>query len=341
MKSAWVTGKNRIEIREQDVAQPETGEVLVNIKACGICGTDLHFFRDFFRGEPVPVGHEISGLVEDVGPSVHGIEKGDRVVVQNNVICGRCTSCLNGEWDRCLNIQTYMNDRAGMAEYITVPREMVVPFESLSFVQAAAAEPVTVALDLLRQTKVDIGQDVLVSGPGMIGLSCVRLLKLSGAGRVAVLGRSENTPRGKKRAQAAVLMGADFVYDTDDQDWKEKIQKDFPRGFHRIVVTSPPATIRDTLDHAAFGAWVVFNGISFAEEDLTFNANNFHFNKLRLIASHAIPNWGFPKAFELIKGGQLDVAQLITHTVPFPNVKEAVETASSREMGVIKVVVTF
>jgi len=341
MKSAWVAGKNRVEIREQAVASPGQGEVVVKIKACGICGTDLHFYRDYPNDEPVPLGHEISGIVEDFGSSITGFKKGDSVVVQNNVICGRCTSCLNGEWDRCLNIQTYMNDRAGMSEYITVSREMVLPFESLNFVQAVAAEPVTVALDLMRQADPEIYQDVLVSGPGMIGLSCVRLAKMSGARRVAVLGRAKESPRGRKRLNVASLMGADRVYDTDEPGWKEKINGDFPEGFQRIIVTSPPATIPDTLELAAFGAWVVYNGISFSDETLTFNANSFHFKKLRLIASHAIPNWGFPRAFDLIRDKQIDTEQLVTHIIPFPNVQEAIETAASRELEVIKVVVTF
>jgi len=341
MKSAWVTGKNRIEIREQNISPPGPGEVLVKIRACGICGTDLHFYQDYPEGAPMPLGHEVSGIVEDFGLAVTGLKKGDMVVVQNNVICGRCTSCLNGEWDRCLNIQTYMNDRAGMAEYLMVPREMVLPFESLDFVLAAVAEPVTVALDLMKQADLDIYQDVLVSGPGMIGLSCVRLAKLSGARRVAVLGRTNTSPRGRKRLEAASRMGADRVYDTDEPEWKEEIKGDFPGGFQRIIVTSPPSTIPDTLELAAFGARVVYNGISFSEETLSFNANSFHFKKLRLIASHAIPNWGFPRAFELIREKQFDIEQLVTHTIPFPNVEEAVETASSRKLEVIKVVVTF
>jgi len=341
MKSAWVTGKNRIDVREQDISPPGPGEVLVKIKACGICGTDLHFYHDYPKGTPIPLGHEVSGIVEDFGSSVTGLKKGDMVVVQNNVICGRCSSCLNGEWDRCLNIQTYMNDRAGMAEYLAVPRDMVLPFESLDFVQAAVAEPVTVALDLMKQADLDIYQDVLVSGPGIIGLSCVRLAKLSGARRVAVLGRAKKSPRGRKRLEAAFQMGADRVYDTDEPGWKEEIKGDFTRGFQRVIITSPPSTIPATLDLAAFGAWVVYNGISFSDETLSFNANSFHFKKLRLIASHAIPNWGFPRAFDLIRDKQIDTEHLVTHIFTFPNVEDAVKTASSRELEVIKVIVTF
>ncbi len=341
MKSAWVTGRNRIEIREQDISHPGPGEVLVKIKACGICGTDLHFYRDYPYGKPIPLGHEVSGIVVDFGPSVTDLKEGAAVVVQNHVICGRCASCLNGEWNRCLNIQTYMNDRAGMAEYLRVPREMVLPFESLDFVRAAVAEPVTVALDLMKQADLNIYQDVLVSGPGIIGLVCVRIAKLSGAGKVAVLGRAKKSPRGRKRMETARRMGADRVYDTDKPGWKEEVKSDFPRGFQRIIVTSPPSSIPDTLDLASFGAWVVYNGISFSKETVTFNANSFHFRKLRLIASHAIPNWGFPMAFELIKDKQVDAEQLVTHTFLFPHVEDAVKAASARELEVIKVVVTF
>jgi len=341
MKSAWVTGKKTIQIQELELSPPLSDEVIVKIKACGICGTDLHFYHDYPQGKPIPLGHEVSGVVEEIGSSVVDLKKGDRVIVQNHIICGKCRLCLNGNWDRCLNINTYMNDRSGMAEYLKVTRNMVVPFRELDFIEAAVAEPVTVALDLMKQTDISLLNNVLISGPGIIGLSCVKLAKICGAKKVAVLSHGHNSPRGEKRSQAALVAGADRVYDTQEKGWKNKVITDFPEGFERIIVTSPPETIPNTFEFASFGARIVFNGISFVKENITFNANNFHFKKLSLIASHAIPNWGFPTAFELIREKIIDTSYLVTHIFPFEKVNHAFEVASSRDMGVIKVVITF
>ena len=341
MKSAWIVGKKQIKIKDIELLDPVNDEVLVKVKACGICGTDLHFYHDYPGASPIPIGHEVSGVVEKVGPLINDLKEGDNVIVQNHVNCGKCTSCLNGEWENCLNIKTYMNDRAGMAEYLKITRDMVVTFDGLSYVQAALAEPITVALDLLKRIEIKPLNDVLISGPGTIGLIFTRLAKLVGAKRVAVLGHAQNTHRGGKRLQTALDFGANNVYDADEKNWKEKVKKDYPKGFDRIVITSPPETIPPTFELARFGGKIVYNGISFEKENITFNANEFHFKKLSLIASHAIPNWGFPIAFDLMNEGIIDANILVTHVFQFSNLFEAFKVASSKNDEVIKVVVKF
>jgi len=341
MKSAWVTGKERIELIEKEYPKPGANEVTVKVMACGICGTDLHFYQEFPGKDAIPLGHEVAGIVHEIGEGVDGVQPGDRVVVQNNVPCGRCRSCLQGNPYTCSDIQTYMNDRAAMAEFLSVPRTMLVPFSGLEYSTAAVAEPLTVAFDITREAGIEPFQDVLVSGPGIIGLFCTALVQKEGAGGIAVLGRKFHTARGRKRAEAAKGMGATEVYDTDEPDWRDKIKKRFPLGFERIIVTSPPRSIPPLLELARFGGRIAYNGISYSEETITFNANDFHFNKLKLIASHAIPNWGFPLALDLLSGRSIDYDGLITHEYPFERLGEAFATASSPDQGVIKVVITF
>jgi L-iditol 2-dehydrogenase len=341
MKAAWVTGKRRVEIIEQDYPSPGPDEVTVEVKACGICGTDLHFYREYPGGKPIPIGHELSAVVHQAGELVQGLRPGDKVIVQNNVPCGRCRQCLQGNPYACSDIQTYMNDSAAMAEFLRVRHTMVVPFWDLDFVGAAVAEPLTVALDITREAELSPFQNVLVSGPGIIGLFCTRIATMGGALRVAVAGRSLSSPRGRKRAEAARTMGASDLYDTDLPDWREHVKEAFPEGFDRIIVTSPPASIPPLLPLASFTGVVAFNGISFAESGIRFDANEFHFKKLKLKASHAIPNWGFPQALESLADGRFEYRDLVTHRYPFERLSEAFRTAASSDEGVIKVVVTF
>jgi len=341
MKSAWITDKNRIELRSLDNPIPENDEVVVKIKACGICGTDLHYYNDYPTGKPLPLGHEVSGYVDKIGSGIIDLEKGDKVIVQNHIPCGRCTSCLNGNYAHCQNIITYMNTNSGMADFLKVKRAMVIPFHDLDFIEAALAEPITVALDITKKARIELFQNVCISGPGIIGLTCIKTAKLGGAKNVVVLGRRFKTKRGEKRREIAISMGACMVVDTDEPDWKEKIKKQFPGGFKRIIVTSPPLTISDTFSLASFGGIIAFNGISFRHENITFNANSFHFKKLKLVASHAIPNWGFPLAFEILTKKIIDYKSLVTHTFHFSDIEKAFEVANSKDESVIKVVVTF
>ena len=341
MKSAWVTAKRTIEIKEEAYRKPGTDEVVVQIKTCGICGTDLHFYRDFPQKGPIPLGHEVAGTVYELGGTVTDLQIGQSVIVQNNVSCGNCQPCLQGRPAYCRHIQTYMDDRAGMAEYLCVPKTMVVPYSQLDFSEAALAEPLTVALDVLRRAGLESFQDVCISGPGIIGLFCTGLAAVAGASNVAVLGRSFASERGKRMIEAARSLGATRIFDTDERGWLKEVKGEFPEGFHKIMVTSPPRTIAPLFDLACFGADIVYNGISFPEPDIAFDANAFHFKKLTLAASHAIPNWGFPLAFKLLSQNVFKHKKLITHNFPLEQIEEAFITAGSAEQGAIKVLITF
>jgi L-iditol 2-dehydrogenase len=340
MKSYWVVGKRRIEERIIDYRPPGRGEASVRIESCGICGTDLHYYREFPSDDPLPLGHEVSGRVYETGPGVSGLKEGDGVILENHIACGTCRPCRENRPWLCRNIQTYMRDRAGLAEYLTVDSRMVVPYGGLDSVEAAMAEPLTVALDLMREASVEPYHNVCVSGPGIIGLFCVFLARRAGAGTVIALGHGMGTPRGRKRMSMAGELGATHLFDTDTPGWKEEVRGlDVP--IERVIVTSPPATIPDLLDLASFGAHVVFNGISFEKSTLSFDANYFHFRKLRLIASHAIPNWGFPLAFHILAENRAAFKDLVSHRFPVRRLEEAFRTAVSPDQEYIKGIITL
>ena len=341
MKTAWVTGKRKIELIDEEYKKPVGNEVVVKIKACGICGTDLHFYNDYPGNKPIPLGHEAAGSVYEIGNDITDIKPGDSVVIQNHVPCGKCYSCLQGDLSHCRDIQTYMNDCSGMADFIKVKRSMIIHFRDLDYIEAVLAEPLTVALDITREARIKPFQNVCISGPGIIGLFCTKLSQLGGAQNIIILGRRFHTERGKRRIEAAKLLGATMAFDTDKTEWKDEMQNKFPDGIERIIVTSPPQTIPDMFDIASFGAIVAFNGISFREANITFNANEFHFKKLKLIASHAIPNWGFPLALKLLSQKFIKHETLVTHVFPFEKIGDAFSVANSKNEGIIKLVITF
>lgn len=346
MKTAWVTARRSVELLEREYRKPGSQEIAIAVKACGICGTDLHFFRDYPAGgpgggSPTPLGHEVSGIVHETGPDTDDLAVGTPVIVQNNVFCGRCTACLNGQTEFCSNIQTYMEDQAGLAEYLTVNRSMVIPYKGLTTEKAALAEPLTVALDVVRQAELEPGQRVCVSGLGIIGLFCTMLARLAGADHILALGRKADRPRGKRRLELAPAMGADETADTNDPLSLSSREQ----SYDRVLVTSPPQSIPPLLDLARFGAIVVFNGISFSNPGIEFDGNAFHFRKLQLRSSHAIPNWGFPRAIDLLRKNRSKpeggFTSLITHRFSLEQLGEAFAAADSNQEPVIKTMVSL
>ncbi|WP_321300249.1 alcohol dehydrogenase catalytic domain-containing protein [uncultured Sphaerochaeta sp.] len=337
--SAWVDRNEQIRMVRKTLPKPKANEVVVRIKACGICGTDIHFVKDLPAGTLTPLGHEVAGYIHEVGSPFPGLNVGDSVVVENNIACGRCEQCLNQKPQACENIYSYMDDQAGMGQFLVVPREMVIPYEGLDYPEATLAEPITVALDLSREAAIELFDDVLIMGPGIIGLSCIKLAKLRGARNVVMVGHHLDTPRGAYRGEVARKLGADLVIDSAKTGWKDELKQQFPKLFKRVIVTSPPATLGDGIELAGFCSSIVYDGIDFKHDQVTFSANEFHFAKKRLIASHAIPNWGFPQAFELLKQGHIPSSLLLTHLFTMDEVDEAFAVFGNKEEQVIKPVI--
>ena len=167
----------------EEVEKPSIGEqdVLIKVKACGLCGTDLHIFRDPNAfGDPFahPLGHEITGQVVEVGAKVSHVQVGDGVVIDNATNCGVCRNCKNGDPGGCTNIiNLLLEDKVVLQEYVAVPARSVYKFEGLSYAEATLAEPLTVALEMLATAEVGLGQDVVVVGPGPIGLMAARVAR--------------------------------------------------------------------------------------------------------------------------------------------------------------------
>jgi threonine dehydrogenase-like Zn-dependent dehydrogenase len=216
---------------------------------------------------------------------------------------------------------------------------MVIPYEGLDYPEATLAEPITVALDLSREADVQLFDDVLIMGPGIIGLSCIKLAKLRGARNVVMVGHHLDTPRGTYRSDVAKKLGADLVIDSTKAGWKEALRQQFPKLFNRVIVTSPPATLGDGIELAGFCGSIVYDGIDFKDDQVTFSANDFHFSKKRLIASHAIPNWGFPQAFELLKQHHIPSSLLLTHRYSMDELDAAFAVFGNKDEQVIKPVI--
>jgi L-iditol 2-dehydrogenase len=342
MRSLWGKAPFQFQVRELVTPEPGPGEVLVRITACGICGTDLHFLRH--NQEWTPLGHEVVGVIDAVGIGVTNLTSGESVIVENHVACGICYQCKNGRSRYCQNITTYMNDRAGFADYLRVRADMAQPYDAtrLNPVQAALSEPLTVALDLLQRADPDFNDEVVVFGPGPIGLMLTRLVSLRGARRIFLTGSNRSTLRGRNRLEAGLRMGADVILAETEDDILGVIQGTVPQGVDRVLVTSPPHTLPLAFEIARFGAIIGLIGIEFGGgEEVIVDINAFHFKKLQLRASHAIPNHYFPIAVDLLSRRAIDPDLLVSHIFPFQDYQTAFNTLIDPDQAGIKVVMTL
>ena len=340
MRSLWGKAPFQFELRDLPTPEPGPGEVVVKVTACGICGTDLHFLGH--NEAWTPLGHEVAGTIAAIRPFVTRWQGGESVAVENHVGCGVCQQCKNGRALYCQNLTTYMDDRAGMADYLRVRADMVHAYdaEALAPGQAALAQPLTVALDLLQRADPDFNDEVAVFGPGPIGLMLTRLVKLRGARRIFLIGSNRSTPRGRHRLEVGRQLGADVVLAAQQDDIVTEIQAAVPRGVDRVLVTSPPRTLLAAFEVACFGGIIGLIGIEFgAGAELTFDVNEFHFKKLQLRASHAIPNHYFPTALDLLARRAVEADSIVSHTFPLAEYEHAFQVLTDPQQAVSKVII--
>jgi len=207
MLAAYCTGKETIEVRETPDPQPPAGEVLIRIRSCGICGSDLHFYHGDFPASPkTSPGHELSGEIAALGEGVEGWSVGDRVAVEPVRRCDNCGYCRSGRYHLCpKRILTGSYHNGGLAEYFTFPAYGLYRMpDEMDFEIAALAEPLAVSVHGLHIVNVTAGDRVLVLGSGTIGVLAVLAAQVAGAEVVA-------TYRYEHQAEAATRAGASRV----------------------------------------------------------------------------------------------------------------------------------
>jgi len=339
MKSRGLYGNKylNIEERTRDVASPDEDKVIVKVHACGVCGTDVNFVRDW-EDEPMPLGHEISGEVVETGKNVTSVKPGESVIVEDCSMCGICESCKSGHPEFCRNMYD-MEGQPGMGEFLSVRYNCLNKYEGLDHVSACLTEPLAVALTSVLNAQIPVGGSVVVLGPGPLGLMSAKLAKLRGAGFVAITGLPADNEREKARLELAQQFGCDMVIEAGKQDPEEEIKKEFPTGVDRVIVSSPPESMNDALKIIRFGGIITFYGLHFGGKNtINIDINDLIFRKISIIPTFAEPAINFPVSNRLLRDGLIDANALITHTFGFDETLEIMEAIINGTKPVVKAV---
>jgi len=340
MKALLLSEYNHLEVQDLPRPTPGPDELLIQVAACGICGSDVHGYDGSTgrRIPPIVMGHEAAGTVAAVGSAVDRFQPGDRVTFDSTVYCGTCDYCLTGQVNLCqqrqvIGVSCGEYRRAGaFAEFLTIPARIAYPLpESLSFAEAAMLEAVAVALHGVAVSEMKRAQTVLVIGAGMIGLLLLQAARAAGAARVFV------SDVDATRLALAAKLGADFTLQASGAALIDEILRHTGGSGVDLVLEAVgrEETIAAAIDSVRKGGTVTLVG-NLAPQIL-LPLQKVVSRQIRLQGSCASAG-EYPQAIAFIASGTIKVDALITAVAPLSQGPSWFERLHAREPNLMKIV---
>jgi L-iditol 2-dehydrogenase len=326
------------DLRLEQVPVPminEPDDVIVKIKACGICATDYKAIKGIRKNVTFPfiAGHEPSGIVAEVGSAVKHFKVGDEVICQPSGYCGFCKQCRVGNSHYCEHAFTTGGDGpvdvwpGAFAEFMrTKENTLFAKPKTLSFDAAAITEPLSGAWKgVIHYSEMQLGDDVVVIGVGSIGLLCMMVARAAGAGRLIAVDTSEYALKN------ALQLGATHVVNPAKGDAKKQIYDIIPDGPDLVVEAAGPIqAVKLMVDLRRRGTkWNVF-GIT-THEKFELDGGLTHFLEGRMDASFGTTPLAMAKAIRLMETGLIDIEKIISHRFPLSKIQEAMDVMSKPE----------
>ncbi|MBS3765377.1 alcohol dehydrogenase catalytic domain-containing protein [Candidatus Bipolaricaulota bacterium] len=343
MRAARIFGEK--DIRYVEKAKPTVGpeEVLVKVKAVGVCGSDVELYEGVHpyleRGLttlPITPGHEWSGRVAETGDKVEDFSPGDRVTGDVTLACGDCEYCMNGRYNLCPNrivVGSYRNKEGGFAEYIKMPRRHLYEIpEGVSYREAAMTEPAATCVYGVNRTDIEFGSSVFVVGDGAIGQLALQSAA-AGAGKVIISGSYD-----QKLDIAADLYGAETInrHEHDVVDRVKELTKN--EGVDVVLEASGNDKGLDQgLEALRPGGKICLLSI-YPQEELTADINSVVFKDADLYGVLGSPG-SFSSTLEMMAKDKLKPEELISHTVSLENAEKAFDFVYNDRENTIKTII--
>jgi len=327
MKSVFIEKPGTIAL--QDVPRPaaKPGEVLIEVKASGICGTDIHIFRGEYLGSyPVVPGHEFSGIVREVGEGVTRVALGDRVAVEPNIACDNCPACLSNRQNFCANWNGVgVTLPGGMAQFAVAPERAVFSIGSLPFTSGAFMEPLSCVLHGVQRTGFTLADRVLIIGAGPIGILLLKSILLEGASHITSVDKVASRRALAEASGAAATAGS--------------LEGLPAEGFDVVVdATGVPALMERTISLVRPGGRVLLFGVPPGGSRISLDAFAIFRKGLTLLSSYTSVRNSI-QAVRLLEAGKIDVSSLVSHELPLSDLGRGISLIEAGTEGVLKVMI--
>jgi L-iditol 2-dehydrogenase len=328
-------------IRTEEMPRPEIAEdeVLVEMKACGVCGSDLMGWYLKNRA-PLVLGHEPAGTIAEAGSEVERFRVGDRVFVHHHVACLTCHYCLQGDYTLCEQFHNTYIEPGGFSEYFRVPAPnlqidtLKIP-DSISFEEATLIEPIGCCLRALRKCSIKDGDCVAIIGAGPAGVIHTVLTRIFGAAKIIVSDLIDY------RLKMAEKFGADVTFNPEKGDFAEVVKAEtHGRGADLVVVAAPSIGAYKTgVGVCRRGGRLCVFAPTLPGKYLPLSPKELFFSEIQVIPSYSTSHLETRTALELIRSGRIDAEGLITHRFQLMDAAEAFKTAIKNKES-LKVIVS-
>lgn len=338
MKAAFVDD-NRVVIK--DIQDPKIGknDLLVKMKACGICGSDLEKVYGRYGVVSRRLGHEPSGEIVAVGDNIKDFKVGDRVFVHHHVPCYECHYCKHGDHTMCKYYQKSNIEPCGLSELFVVPEWNIVRGgviklpDHVSFEEAAMIEPLACCIRAIDKIGIMKDDNIAVIGVGPAGMMQIMLAKLYGAKTFAI-------DINQFRLEFAKANGADYAFNVKDDIREEIIKNTDGIGIDAVIVsTGHPSAFEFALQIVRSGGKIILFGVPSKDTKIELDLNHVFTNEIKILPSLAASEIETRKAFELISEKKIDISKIITHKFRLEDSNKAFELAH-KGIDAMKIVIT-
>jgi L-iditol 2-dehydrogenase len=341
MRVAVLERQNVMSMQERTRPAPGQGEVLVRVHRVGVCGSDVHYYTHgriggFIVEKPIVLGHEMSGVIEAVGPGVDRARIGQRVAVEPGVPDRTCEWCRRGRYNLCPNVEFMATPPfdGALADYIVTPTDFAYALpDHVSLDEGALMEPLSVGVYAIHRSGIKAGETVAVFGAGPIGLVTLQVARAAGAGAITVIDLEPGRLATAKRLGATTTLNAKDVNAVD-----ALMTSTNGRGVDIVFEAAGNArTAGDAVRIAKRGGKVVMIGLP-PEDNFPYPLVYAMAREIDIFTVFRYANV-YPAAIALVAEGRVDTKSLITHRFPLEKAEDALLLSDSRADGVIKAMV--
>jgi L-iditol 2-dehydrogenase len=331
----YALADDKVELRDMPVPVIGDGDVLLRVKAAGVCGSDIEMWRNHFTyhvNTPVIQGHEFCGVIESIGADVQGWKPGDRVVSETSAsVCGTCRFCRSGDYNMCPSRLGYgYGTNGAFTRFVKVRQQILhrIP-EGLPFEEAAITEPACVAYNsMVVRSRIRPGDAVVVIGPGPIGINCLQMADIAGAGRLFIIGTSADGARFRIASQvcprATVLRGSAEECAAAVLDVTDGLGAD-------VVVDAAGNSETLRLSLTLVRRLGTITKIGWGPNPVGFSLDLLITKAVTLQGTYGHNRQAWDNVIRLLAGGVLKLKPLISRVLPIEKWREGYEAVESRQ----------